>query len=248
MRFQKFLLLANVALLFLLAGCGGDATPELGAFPDIKKTEGDASFALVAPQSKSSAPFSFASSNPAIATVSGNSVTILLAGTTTITASQAADGAWGRSSTSAVLTVAEIKCSDPLVRDSGKCVVPCVAPATRQNGVCVATPLASAKFVVIGATTWMPAVSLDTWANAKAFCAGTKINEQTGWRLPQAFEIDALYASGLMNGQGWTLAKTWSSTAGTNAANQLGHLTTDLSSGAKVGLADDSGAYVSCVR
>jgi len=58
------------------------------------KTFGDTSFDLSATAS-SGLPVSFASSNQAVATVSGNTVTIVGAGTTTITASQAGNGTFG---------------------------------------------------------------------------------------------------------------------------------------------------------
>jgi uncharacterized delta-60 repeat protein len=54
-------------------------------FPDIIKTYGDASFNLN-PTSLSPGTFTFTSSNLAVATISGNTVTILAAGTTTIKA------------------------------------------------------------------------------------------------------------------------------------------------------------------
>jgi hypothetical protein len=54
------------------------------------KTFGDASFTLAATAS-SGLPVSYVSSNASVATVSGNTVTIIGAGTTTITASQAGD-------------------------------------------------------------------------------------------------------------------------------------------------------------
>lgn len=235
--------------LMTLVACGGGGSIPLGSFPNISKTEGDAPFALTAPQSKSPVPFVFASSDPSVAAVSGSTVTILLAGTTTITASQPSQGTWSSSSTSAVLTVAPIACTDPLIRVSGKCVAKCTAPATRQNGICVATSPASTNYVTGAGRLWMPVASIDTWNNASAFCSGTTINGQTGWRLPNKFEIDDLYASGLMNGQGWTLNKTWSSTAGLDSANRpFGHQAIDLSNGATISYTDDTGAYYSCVR
>ena len=54
----------------------------------IEKTRGDAPFALTATAS-SGLPVSYASSNTAVATISGSTVTIITAGTTVITASQA---------------------------------------------------------------------------------------------------------------------------------------------------------------
>ena len=63
-----------------------------------------------------------------------------------------------------------------------------------------------------GGLTWMPVISLDTWTNADAYCTNTTINGVTGWRMPTQPELSALYTSGLMNGQGWILGSTWSST------------------------------------
>jgi hypothetical protein len=70
----------------------------------------------------------------------------------------------------------------------------------------------AASYVVQGSLTWMPITFYDTWTNADAYCTNTVINGQTGWRMPTAPELSALYSSGAMNGQGWTLGFTWSST------------------------------------
>ena len=69
----------------------GDQTITFGALPE--KTYGDPDFNLTATAS-SGLTVSFASSNPSVATVTGNSVHITGAGTTTITASQAGDANW----------------------------------------------------------------------------------------------------------------------------------------------------------
>ncbi|HEY6007096.1 MAG TPA: MBG domain-containing protein, partial [Geobacteraceae bacterium] len=66
-----------------------DQTIAFAALP--AKTYGDPSFALTA-TATSGLSVSYASSNPAVATVSGSTVTILGAGTATITASQGGDG------------------------------------------------------------------------------------------------------------------------------------------------------------
>lgn len=55
----------------------------------IAKTYGNAAFPVVATSTNTTIPITFTSSNPAVATVSGNTVTIVGAGTTTITAAQA---------------------------------------------------------------------------------------------------------------------------------------------------------------
>jgi len=55
----------------------------------IVKTYGNAAFPVVATSTNTTIPVTFTSSNPAVATVTGNTVTIVGAGTTTITAAQA---------------------------------------------------------------------------------------------------------------------------------------------------------------
>ncbi|MFZ4106416.1 Ig-like domain-containing protein [Flavobacterium sp.] len=69
--------------------------PTLSGFAVAPKVVGDATFILTDPTSNSTGSFTYTSSNPAVATVSGNIVTIVGAGNTTITATQAAAGAYG---------------------------------------------------------------------------------------------------------------------------------------------------------
>lgn len=225
---------------------------KLGAFPAMTKTEGDAPFALAAPTSASPAAFTYSSSDPAVATVSGSTVTVLLAGTTTITAGQPSMGSYNPTSTSAVLTVVARVCAAPTVRDNGKCVQPCVAPAVRQNGVCVAPPVVTASYVARNSLTWMPLSFVANWDNANSFCANSTINGVTGWRLPTEFDLADLYSSGAMRGQGWTLARTWSSTGGAGTVPQGGtsmnHLAVDLSTGVTTDQSNANSAYVACVR
>lgn len=83
------------------------AVPSLGGFPSLSRTFGSGSFALTPPSSASTGSFSYVSSNPAVAQVSGSNVNILGAGSTTITASQATAGNYVGASTSAVLTVSK---------------------------------------------------------------------------------------------------------------------------------------------
>lgn len=74
-----------------------------------------------------------------------------------------------------------------------------------------------AGYVAQGGRLWMPNNVVnppngwDTWSNANTYCTTATIQGQTGWRLPTAAELMALYNSGAMNGQGWQLAGTWSS-------------------------------------
>ena len=58
----------------------------------INRTFGDAAFALPLPTSNSTGAFTYSSSNPAVATVSGNTVTIVGAGSATLFVDQATDG------------------------------------------------------------------------------------------------------------------------------------------------------------
>jgi hypothetical protein len=235
---------ATAAILFLLASCGGNGVT-LGPFPAISKTEGDPPFALVAPASASPAAFSFSSSDPTVATISGNMVTVKVAGTTTITAQQPRMGSYYATSTSATLTVAPRVCTAPQVRDSGLCVDPCVAPAVRQNGQCVAPAPASGSFVTSAQLTWMPSTFALTWSDANAFCTSSVINGATGWKLASEFDLMGLFNSGTLAGHGWTVGKTWSSTS---AATAGAHLAVNLSSGASTAEVNDNKAYVTCVR
>jgi Secretion system C-terminal sorting domain len=79
--------------------------PTITGFSVPAKLTTDAPFALTAPMSNSSGAFTYTSDNPSVATVSGNMVTIVGVGTSTITANQAAAGAFAAGSTSAVLIV-----------------------------------------------------------------------------------------------------------------------------------------------
>lgn len=246
MTSKNILKVLGLLAVCVLAACGGGGGVMLGDFPAINATEGDAPVTLTAPTSKSPAAFVFSSSNPQVATVSGNKLTILLAGTSTITAQQPSMGSYNPTSTSALLTVKARVCTAPAVNQAGVCVTPptCTAPATVQNGVCTA-PAVTASFVTNNGRTFMPSTLIDTWANANAFCTTTTINSATGWRLPLQLELSELQASGVLTGKGWTLGKTWSSMAGTAASS---HNAVNLMTGMAGDESDGSGAYVTCVR
>ncbi|MBN8794051.1 MAG: fibronectin type III domain-containing protein [Stenotrophomonas nitritireducens] len=64
--------------------------PSLSWIGDLQKMYGQADFELPLPQSNSSGAFTFTSSNPAVATVNGRTVTLVGEGSTTLTATQAA--------------------------------------------------------------------------------------------------------------------------------------------------------------
>jgi cyanophycinase-like exopeptidase len=87
-----------------LAGSGLPA-PSFGPFTLPTKTVGDPPFAITPPSSNSNGTFSFTSSNSAVATISGSTLSINGAGTATVTAHQAATASHAAGSTSTTFTV-----------------------------------------------------------------------------------------------------------------------------------------------
>ena len=81
------------------------SSPTITGFSVPAKIVGDAPFTLTAPTSNSAGAFSYNSSNTTVATISGNTVTVLAAGTSVITATQAAAGTFGSGSVNATLVV-----------------------------------------------------------------------------------------------------------------------------------------------
>jgi TM2 domain-containing membrane protein YozV/ribosomal protein L37E len=100
------------------------------------------------------------------------------------------------------------------------------------------------KYVVQGGLTWMPVALIRKWEDANTFCTNTAINGQPGWRLPTKGELIALYASGAMNGHGWTLDYTWSSTPYSAGF----HYYVFLYNGYSDVVIDTNGYSVTCVR
>jgi hypothetical protein len=101
-------------------------------------------------------------------------------------------------------------------------------------------------YVSQGGLTWMPVTFGRTlnWPDANAYCTGTIINGQTGWRMPTQAELLNLYSSGAMNNQSWWLYGTWSSTP----AGSGNHYRIDLAYGDAAAGVDVIGYAVSCVR
>lgn len=85
----------------------GRAMPTLAWVADMSRTLGEAAFDLPDPGSDSSGTFTFASSDPAVATVSGRTVTLVGAGVTTLVATQAAAGNYAQASVGIVLAVVD---------------------------------------------------------------------------------------------------------------------------------------------
>ena len=115
--------------------------------------------------------------------------------------------------------------------------------ATSATSFTVPANSVSPNFVSQGGLTWMPVTFQDTLSNANAYCTSTTINGQTGWRLPTQAELLALYYSGAMNGQGWTISSStyvWSSAINGNILS--------LVSGNGGTSGDPQTNYVTCVR
>lgn len=243
-------LISILPAVVVLVACGGvGAGPELGDFPAISKKETDAPFTLTAPSSRSPVAFTFSSSNPAVATISGALVTIHGPGQSTITAAQNGVGGYGPTQKSTTLTVDAVPCDAGQARVAGVCtaVPTCIAPATLVNNQCLAPTTGASTVVIDGGLSWMGASRTDTWANANAFCNSSVIDGLTGWRLPTPAELSGLYASGKMANQGWTLNNTWSS-AIVGTAQATSHTTVNLATGDTAAQSDTVGAYVTCVR
>lgn len=102
-----------------------------------------------------------------------------------------------------------------------------------------------AGYVSQGGLTWMPvSASGYDWPSANFNCPNSMFNGQFGWRLPTKDELVSLYNSGAMNGQGWTLWGTISSTP----AGAGSHYGVGLNDGSIYVQPDANGGVMACVR
>ena len=83
--------------------------PTLGTFTVPAKRMGSLPFLITPPTSNSAGAFTYISADPSIATISGSTVTVVGIGTTTITATQAADAGYGSRSVAATFTVSQLE-------------------------------------------------------------------------------------------------------------------------------------------
>lgn len=83
-------------------------SPGLGNFPDQLKTYYDSAYTISTPLSSSNGAFTYSSSNPAVAVISGSQVLITGTGVATITAVQAASGGYYSDSISSTVTVTSV--------------------------------------------------------------------------------------------------------------------------------------------
>jgi len=81
------------------------STPTITGFSIPAKLLGDAPFAITPPTSNSPGAFSYSSGNTAVATISGDIITIVGAGTSIITATQAASGSFVSGTATSTLVV-----------------------------------------------------------------------------------------------------------------------------------------------
>ena len=100
---------------FITVGAANSIYPTLSNFANISKMMSNPDFSLNAPTSNSAGGFTYYSSNPAVATISGSIVTLVAPGISIITAVQAANGIYRSSSISAVLTVGLGSNTNPVI-------------------------------------------------------------------------------------------------------------------------------------
>jgi hypothetical protein len=115
------------------------APPTLSNFSVSSKTFGDAPFSFVNPTSNSNGTFTYASSNPSVATVTGNVAIIVGAGSCTITAVQASTTSYISGTITAslvvsksVTTITNFSIPDKTIGNSAFKLTP---PTTNSNGV-----------------------------------------------------------------------------------------------------------------
>ena len=147
---------------------------------------GDANYTIAAPSSTSNGAFTFTSSNPSIATVNSitGEVAVLSAGTTTITATQAATSTYGSTSVSQILTIgkgiqATLSAVPATCAVGGSCSVGDIGPGggtvvyaastTFTSGASCAT---NCKYIEVAPVTWNGASS-DPNNSFTWDCAGT---------------------------------------------------------------------------
>jgi len=131
-------------------------TPVITNFSAITKTFGDASFSIVAPTTDSDGAFTYTSSNTAVATVSGTTITIIGAGTSTITASQSLTANYVSGTITATLTVNKattvLSNFSAITKTFGNAAFSLVAPTTNSNGAFTYTSSNTAVATIAGST------------------------------------------------------------------------------------------------
>ena len=83
------------------------SNPTISNFSITRKTYGDASFNIIAPISNSNSAFTYDISNTSVATISGRTITIVGAGSATITATQSSNNNYNSGTITAIFDVAK---------------------------------------------------------------------------------------------------------------------------------------------
>ncbi len=143
-----------------------DPTPVITNFSVATKIFGNPAFTLIDPSSNSDGAFSYTSSNTSVATISGNVVTIVGAGTTTITATQASASYYnsGTISASFLVNKATTVLSNFSIPTKKYSDVPftITPPTTNSNGAFTYTSSNTAVATVAGDTITIIGVGTST--------------------------------------------------------------------------------------
>lgn len=103
-------------------------------------------------------------------------------------------------------------------------------------------------YVNQGKLTWMPVNQMYPWDHARDYCPTFKGLGKTGWRQPTKTELQSLYSSGAMKGQGWKLYGTWSSSPSGMKNGEEWHYLIYLDDGAVESWGGTNSGLISCVH
>ena len=157
------------------------ATTVLSNFAVPAKTFGNAAFAITAPTTNGNGAFTYTSSNTAVATIAGSTLTIVGAGTATITANQASTANYLAATTTATITVSQ---ATPILSSFvvptkviGNAAFTIPAPTTNSNGLITYTSSNPAVATIAGSTVTVVGVGSCTitadQASTTNYLAGT---------------------------------------------------------------------------
>jgi hypothetical protein len=142
------------------------ATTVLSNFSDVSKTFGNAAFAIVPPTTNGTGAFTYTSSNTAVATIAGSTITIVGGGTATITANQATNANYTAGTITATLTVSQ---ATPTITNFsvptkivGNAAFTITAPTTNSTGAFTYTSSNTAVATIVGNTITIVGVGSST--------------------------------------------------------------------------------------
>jgi alpha-tubulin suppressor-like RCC1 family protein len=165
------------------------AIPSISSFSIPTKNYGDSAFTITPPTSNSNGSFSYVSSDTSVATISGNTVTIVGVGTTTITATQAETTNYISGTiiasfqvSRAVLSISDFSISTKTYGDSPFTITP---PASNSNG----------SFIYISADHSVATISGDTITivgvgTASILAVQEKTSNYASGTITTSFQVD----------------------------------------------------------